>query len=228
MTLLPNDPLAIATRITSELGLTAGELVAKFDSFGDNCEFGFVQRHFGAEPLGAFRFANPRAEMIIEGLGKKFADLGTDVVVELDQQQPRREWILVDRIYDIRQHSFIWEGDPREVTIAAKMRRHCKYLRDKLIEDLVEGNKIYVIKSVPDVRPELARRVAAGVRNWGTGSVLWVVDQGTGPAIEDLGDGLLRGCVNGILPQGHPRWGEFAWSQWLAVMAGAWKIVIHS
>src|SRR5260370_7223758 len=38
-------------------GLSARELMYRFASLGDNCEFGLVQRRCGAEPLGLFRFA---------------------------------------------------------------------------------------------------------------------------------------------------------------------------
>jgi len=32
------------------------DLVQRFESLGDNCEFGMVQRYAGAEPLSLFRF----------------------------------------------------------------------------------------------------------------------------------------------------------------------------
>ena len=40
------------------------EMLLEFESLGDNCEFGLVQRHFGAEPISLLRFAG--FEILIE------------------------------------------------------------------------------------------------------------------------------------------------------------------
>jgi len=40
-----------------ELMLDPAELMLQFENIGDNCEFGLVQRHFNADPVGLLRFA---------------------------------------------------------------------------------------------------------------------------------------------------------------------------
>lgn len=58
-----HDEAALAETERSSLQRTdmlPSELVARFESLGDNCEFGLVQRHFGAEPVGVFRFPTPK------------------------------------------------------------------------------------------------------------------------------------------------------------------------
>jgi len=50
------------------VGLSAQELMYRFESLGDNCEFGLVQRRCGAEPLGLFRFASIGTEQVARAL----------------------------------------------------------------------------------------------------------------------------------------------------------------
>lgn len=218
-----NQKLAETSYANQRCQLSPQELVTQFESLGDNCELGAIQRHYGAEPLGAFRFSNPTAEKILYGPETKLAELGKELRVELDSQVPKREWILVDPIYNLRQHSFILEGDARGATIQEDMRRYFDFLRRKLLEDITSANKIFVIKAVPDVPPALAKRIAAALRAMGPAWLLWVVNEPNGPHVEVVEDRLLRGRVNGILPEGHANWGKFAFDQWLEVMRQAWE-----
>ncbi|WP_213979271.1 hypothetical protein [Sphingomonas sp. dw_22] len=217
----------IRTGCLARTGMEPAELSMQFASFGNDCEFGFVQRHFGAEPISIFRWANPKADMILHGLRTNFADLGEDLAVELDRQQPRREWIIVDRFYALRQHTFIFEGDPKEENIEVNIRRHLAFLRRQLQEDIALGEKIFVIKSAPNVPEQTARTIALALRELGPGWLLWVVDEPGGPAVERVQDGLLKARVNGLLWEGHPRWFEMqcAWAQWLEAMMQAWQLV---
>ncbi len=216
--------LEVRRECCARTGMEPKDLVCQFASFGNNCEFGFVQRHFGAEPISIFRFSNPQANMILHGVRNQFVDLGTDISVELDVQKPRREWILIDRIYRLRQHTFIFEGDPREQTIQDTMRKHLAFLKRQLLEDIMLGNKIFVIKSVPNVPEQVAREIAVGLREQGSSWLLWTVDEPGGPSVERIANGLLKARVNGLLPEGHPQWQKFAWVQWLKVMTQAWVI----
>src|SRR5216683_6255225 len=56
-------------------GLSARELMYRFASLGDNCEFGLVQRRCGAEPLGLFRFATIGPESLVQLLEAGLDDL---------------------------------------------------------------------------------------------------------------------------------------------------------
>ena len=51
------------------------DLVSRFESLGDNCEFGFVQRFHGAEPSALLRWATAPIEGVILGLADGWADL---------------------------------------------------------------------------------------------------------------------------------------------------------
>ena len=55
-------------------------LVNHFESLGRGCEFGFLQRRAGAEPMGLLRFASMPLEGLIRGLQTQFA--GIDAYVK--------------------------------------------------------------------------------------------------------------------------------------------------
>ena len=43
------------------------DLVLQFESIGDNCELGLVQRRAGSEPLGLLRFAGSTDKVSLTG-----------------------------------------------------------------------------------------------------------------------------------------------------------------
>ena len=50
-------------------------IASKFQSLGQDCEFGLVQRHCEAEPLGLFRFCNIRLNALMQCLLSDFSEL---------------------------------------------------------------------------------------------------------------------------------------------------------
>jgi hypothetical protein len=51
------------------------DLVLNFESIGDNCEFGLVQRMAGAEPLGLLRFSSTPLPLLVRALRARFDGL---------------------------------------------------------------------------------------------------------------------------------------------------------
>lgn len=94
-------------------------LMARFESIGTDCEFGFVQRHFGLELLGLFRFAGARhlrnllrlLETDLAGLGDP-GSLSASLLhatVYKGRNRWRRRWLstsrscvtLYQRVYEV-------------------------------------------------------------------------------------------------------------------------------
>lgn len=48
-------------------------LVARFESLGDNCEFGFVQRRSGVEDGGLLRWAVSPPEALLKAIRSRFS-----------------------------------------------------------------------------------------------------------------------------------------------------------
>ena len=209
------------TSVLERLGLSPAELVVRFESLGDNCEFGEVQRYFGTEPLGLFRWSNPSAEAILHGLDTDFADLGRNARVELNTE-PWPEWLLVEPDYDLVQHTHIREGElPRE-TVERQQLGRFQFLRRKLLEDIEQANKIFVVKAQPDVPLETAARIARALRRKGPAWLLWVVVDARPGRVEIVGDGLLRGGIDYLL---RTAFNGASFDMWLTLLANALALV---
>ncbi len=76
-------------------GMPPSDLLRGFESLGHNCEFGVVQRHFGAEPLGLLRFSGITLPDLLTGLACGFAGAGQQLEVLL-ADGTRREFMVRD------------------------------------------------------------------------------------------------------------------------------------
>jgi hypothetical protein len=55
--------------------LPPAQLMLRFEALGQNCEFGVVQRHYGAEPLGLLRFSSTPLHLLVAALNNDLAVL---------------------------------------------------------------------------------------------------------------------------------------------------------
>ena len=220
---MSDDDLRVsATRLA---GIPCVDLAAKFDCLGNDCEFGFVQRKCGAEPLGLFRFSNPEHDVILRAVSSAYADVATGCDVELDKQVPRREWIVVDRPNRLREHTFIYEGDQEASTVRAKQLARIAFLRRNAIENLLNAARIYVIKAGQGhLTREITANIAAALQAPGPNMLLWVEPGDEVGRIDDYGNGLLRGTIDRLTVQ--PNGPSFSFAGWLAVLVGAWNYAL--
>lgn len=210
--------------IKTHTGLASADLATRFDSLGNDCEFGFVQRKFGAEPLGLFRFSNPTAEVVLRAIEADFEGFGEKARVELSTDD-RPEWMVIDRENGLRQHTFIY-GDQQEdgEALTAMQLTGFRMLRRVMVERIRSGSKIFVIKSGQghlsrDIVSRIAKALLARGPNW----LLWVergLDVGR---VDVLEDGLLLGTIDRLTVQ--PEGYAFSFAGWAAVLSEAWNIV---
>ncbi len=112
-----------------------------FESLGRNCEFGLLQRKFGAEPLGLLRFSTTRPRTLLQLLRTRFAGIGDPA---------QNEVVVVDKEYRLRHLPSMWRmhtGIPATADPAKVLRdqcRHTGFLCTKLIRDLEAASKIFV------------------------------------------------------------------------------------
>jgi hypothetical protein len=132
------------SRGRSQRGI-GGSIFDGFESLGDDCEFGNVQRHFGSNKLGLFRFAATN----IDGLIAAF-DHGLDRLISGDTIEIVREhgeYHTRVAPYGMLFHTHVAASTATLDDIKAHEVRRLRLLARKCVEDLEEGHKIFVHKS---------------------------------------------------------------------------------
>jgi hypothetical protein len=201
----------VAPAREAALRARAAALINDFESLGDDCEFGIVQRHLGQEPLSLLRFASfgspagTRLQRTARAVEQRFAALGQPGSVRLmaPDAAPKREMMLVDAAYNITYHGFLAEGSPVTAAavadfVAAQPRR-LRFLRDKLLENMGDGDKLFVWKSM--ARHTRAERdvLLSPIRRIGAAWLLWIDgSDAEHPAgsVELAEPGLLLGYIS--------------------------------
>ncbi len=141
-------PAAPFETIKTGPSLEYADLFMRFESVGENCEFGFVQRYFGSEPLGLFRWGGLPFDRLLQVLANGFQDFGRAKTTELHVNADNDEYFTRDRASGLMTHGFISRNGTSEEVAFSRLRRRLGYLRDKFLEDLAAREKIFVFTSL--------------------------------------------------------------------------------
>jgi hypothetical protein len=204
--------------------LRVRELMMQFESLGQNCEFGIVQRAHKAEPLGLLRWANVSVADLIKALEKKFDNFGEpdNVRVRLD----RGEYMADEIRYRITYHTYAREGEIAPETLHDRECKRLRYLGGKLLEDLADGQKIFVWKRNKSVTENQIKPLHNALRTFGSNTLLWVVESHAGHlpgTVEWIDDGLMRGYVDHFAdPERVPS--TTSVEAWTKICANAWRL----
>ncbi len=180
------------------------DLLLNFESLGDNCEFGLLQRRCDAEPLGFFRFNWATLDALLRVLKTEFADVGnpekTEVIVN---RHGSGEFMVEMPEYGFSVHTGLFES---KISIDQVRRQQIKvqaFLRDKIIADLTSGDKIFVRKGADSTSLSDAKRLHEALLRYGNCTLLWVVPEDEAhPAgsVEVLERSLLKGYIDRFAP----------------------------
>ena len=160
------------------------DLLTRFESVGDNCEFGFVQRFHGAEPSSLFRWATAPIEGVIAGLKDQWEHIFLD-----ENMRPWAYDMAWDDRYRCAFHGeircapndeghmqFAMEGEERQRALAAD-RSKIRFLRDKTLKCLRDEDKIYVVKANAGLTIEQIFELKAALDLYGDHKLLAVVQK---------------------------------------------------
>ena len=185
-----------------DLPVTPAELMLAFENLGERCDFGAVQRHYGVEPLGLLRFAYTDYDPLIAALEDRFAVVGTEADTGFHLYGD--EHILKMRKYGLVFHTFVYEGDlptdQQRETFRSQQLRRLVFLRDKLVADLEDPQKIYIYSTDSRIADTDIARLYAALRRYGRNSLLYIRPATTDrPAgmVERLDDDLFAGYFTG-------------------------------
>ncbi|KQT57239.1 hypothetical protein ASG52_04050 [Methylobacterium sp. Leaf456] len=148
-------------------------LLGRFESIGDNCEFGLVQRYAGIEPLGLMRFSASRIDQLLHALDSDFAlyGRGDDLFV-----YPHVTGYLFCRSgrYDFEYNTGHLAGSDDLAAVLKREARKVGYLKRRLLEDLQLGEKIFLRKAGPEEGPAEATALLRALRRHGPSELLVV------------------------------------------------------
>jgi capsular polysaccharide biosynthesis protein len=224
-----DSPVPVSDGRTS---MSLDDLLLKFESLGDNCTFGLVQRRAGAEPLGLLRFAGmqvthgDRVELLAAALEKGFDGLGSPetISVELDGGVgSSREFVIRDSVYQLVYHTFL---NPELIDAEALRQREVRrlgFLRRKLLDDLAAGEKIWVWTSPDTTRQDQLLPLLRVLRRRGPNRLLWVVaaDEAHPPGtIEQIDRDFIKGRIAWL--SSYNAAGDFHAPSWMEVCQRAY------
>lgn len=141
------------------------------------CEFGLVQRRFGAEPFGMFRWALIGIDKLTRALLNNFEDVGSEATTELAirrESATHQEYYVVDKKVGYLTHTFVKAEDSPEDRMLKQSVRRVRFLRGKLIEDLHAAEKVFIYKFAMKFDEDALRRMFAAVRTYGPCTLLCV------------------------------------------------------
>ena len=180
------------------------EVYEHFESLGTDCEFGFIQRENGREPLTLFRWGHIPFEGMVRLFNQRLENFitkdTTRLKLSLNEATGNAEYYFREDIYQFGSHTFYTKKNTdintTEESLHNKALAHFSFIKRKLQEDLEDANKIFVYKSKEVLSLEQCQLLSQALRQMGDNKLL-VVMLGTledGEAkMEYLADNLMIG-----------------------------------
>jgi hypothetical protein len=192
-------------------------VLSAFESLGEDCEFGLMQRRYLVEPpLSLFRWGGAPVADLIKGLDNNFAGLAepetTDLVWDGEEYFVRTPFVTMHT------RCLVEQDEAGRAEILRCGRATLRILRRKLLKDIADANRIFVFKSLdPGFGEAEMYRLHAAMRRLGPAGVLCVCLARTGGhpigRTEYLADGLYGGYLDRfVIPNGP-------WNHWLTICA---------
>jgi hypothetical protein len=185
-------------------------LVFRFESLGKDCALGGMQRAYGAEPLGLWRFSGIGIDSVTAALNNRFAGIGSPEFTSI-VTDPTGEYYTIDSRYHMGTHTNVFQGKVDHDEFFQQQCKKIRFLVRNMIEKLEAGEKIFVVHNLPDaISEDRLSRLLAAMRQYGPGPLLYMqmADEAHPPGtVIRREDGILAGYVLGL--QGEmmrPEW----------------------
>jgi len=174
------------------------DLFMRFESIGDSCEFGIVQRHFGAEPLSLLRWTSTNPDMLVTALNDNLQGIGDPdftIVSIVDGEYTTR-----DSRYFMFAHTFTPATAVPQAKFFDQQCKRLQYLRNKLLDDLAVPEKVFVYKSDHGLDGQQIEALFEALRRYGGNPTLLCVklaeEDHPSESLERIRDGLFIGYID--------------------------------
>jgi len=195
----------------------------QFESLGENCDLGVVQRAVGLEAFGLFRFAACDAAGVAALVRTRFAPLCVPGDLWLDVVGPEREYWVKSKSSSFEAHTNRHaDRDAATVVLQGEIEK-ASHLTARLLRDLSRGSKLCVFKGRSDLHT--IRDLASALQAHGPNCLLWVkvADGERAPGIVERDSSeLLLGYVSHYgTYDGAP---SLPVEEWVAMCANAYRL----
>ena len=197
-------------------------LMENFESIGQGCHFGLIQRQAGAEKPGLLRFVDTTTAALYEGLCAGFAGLeapGRLGLEQTDKAHPTWRWRQAD--YDLRFDTWVPVAGTDTGALLARQGRRLGFLRRKFFEDVRLAEKVFVLTRTDCLTQAEALAVFCALSLHGPAVLLWTVfgDAAQAGQVERVMPGFLLGHLGEVDDE---RYAPLA--VWRLVLAAAWAM----
>lgn len=203
------------------------DLVLQFESIGDNCELGLVQRKAGAEPLGLLRFAGAPLRNLLRGLNARFANIADPGHIRISAENG--EYMVKLTKYDFTYHAHVKVGAIEPEVLHQQQCRTIGFLAKKLMSDLENPSKILVFRQNKSLSGSDLVDLRIALSAYGPGILLWVQQAVPGhpPGSVEVADELMMvGYVRRLAEREAVPDLDFV--SWMQVLRRAHAISLHA
>lgn len=142
---------------------TLASVFKRFQSLGVDCEFGLVQRIFGADAPSLLRWSNIYPENLVRLLDSRLEGVGEPRFTTIRLAMPENEFVTEDARFAMLGHTFTAPTTITMESFYAEQCRRMQWLKGKLLHDLAAGRKIFVYK-LPELAEEQALAIYEALR----------------------------------------------------------------
>jgi hypothetical protein len=199
--------------------LPLNELFMPFESLGNNCEFGIVQRQAGYDPPGLFRnvgFLN--VDAIISTISRNLEGMFDEGLYSFTLPDGWPDWRLDCMRYGFLFHTAIPASLSRDSEEWKKKARDTvasfRFLKRLFQEELRTGEKIFVFRFIAPLEPAQIERFVQAIRKHGPGWLLYVAQDPARPEghVELVETGLLVATIDRLSNENPPQINSEAWA----------------
>jgi hypothetical protein len=213
--------------LTTGNAIDDADLVVQFESIGDNCELGLVQRQAGAEPLGLLRFAGAPLRNLLRGLHARFANIADPTHIRIDVENG--EYMVKLTKYDYTYHAHVKVGEIEPGELHRQQCRTVRFLAKKLLADLENPSKILVFRQNELLSASDLVDLRIALSAYGPNMLLWVQTASPGHppgSVEVADERMMVGYVRRLAERKTVP--DLDFESWMQVLRRAHAIALLS